>query len=117
MIMFQKMIRQLFSGECQLNSLRIDIADIDAYLYECLKLRDELSSSSTINQYQYPCKTLRNLRIYLKKVYFLEHLIEHVPSLEKLCVYFQDSLNIYPRSKAEIETLIQLNGLWFNKVR
>ncbi len=108
--MFQQFICQLFSVESQLSSLHLDITFIDHYLYEYLQ------SSNKPFSYQ-SCQTLRNLHIRLTYIYFLEYLIEYVPSLEKLCVYFDDSLDIYPRSEIQIRNLIQTNGNWFNKVR
>jgi hypothetical protein len=118
MIMFQELIRQLFSDQCRLTSLRLDIIYVDSYadLYPCLKSRDNLSLYPIINQYQSSCLTLRSLHIHLQYTYFFEHLIEYVPVLEKLYVYFQNSLYIRPRSSSDIETLIQTNGNWFNKV-
>jgi hypothetical protein len=114
-----KLIRQFFTNECRLISLRLDITcyrpQLD--LHRCLKPAGNISTNSTLEEYQPYCLTLRHLHIHLKHSCFLEHLIEHVPLLEELSVYFEDSLSIWPRSKVEIETLIQTSGNWFDKVR
>jgi hypothetical protein len=117
--MLQELVCQLFSSECGLTSLRLDIACNDSYvdLHQCLKPCNNLSSDPIFNQYQTPCLTLRRLQIHLEYTCFLEHLIEHIPFLEKLHVHFRNSLEFRPRSKIEVETLIQSNGNWSNKVR
>ncbi len=118
LIMFQEFIRQLFSSECGLTSLRLDLACDDSYLklHQCLKPRNNLSSHSIFKQYQSRCLTLRRLQIYLEYTCFFEHLVEHVPFLENLYVHFRKSLKIYPRTKIEAEMLIKSNRNWVNKV-
>lgn len=109
--MFQQLIYQLFSNQSQLISLHLDASSIHSYLYENLEPSNRLFSNHS------PCQTLRNLYIRLDDSYFLENLIEYVPSLQKLCVYFHKTLSIYPRSEIQIQNLIESNGNWFNKVR
>ena len=116
MIMFKELIRQIFSGESKLISLRLDLVCKDSYvdLHQCLKP----SSCSIFDKYQ-PCyySTLRRLHVHLEYTCFLEYLIEYVPVLEQLLVYFQHSLNIWRRPTLDMNTLIQTKGNWFNKVR
>ncbi len=119
LFLFQELIRQFFTSECGLTSLRLDIAcgDTQRDLHHCLKPPDTTSVYSIFEQYQPYCRTLRRLYIHLEYTCFLEHLVEHVPSLEELYTCFRHSLQISPRSEVEIETLIQSNGNWFTKVR
>lgn len=111
--MFQELICQLFSNECQLISLRLDLSCCyeNLNLHHCFKPFDDISTYSPY------CLTLRYLYIHLDYAYFLEHLVEHVPFLGKLCVSFKNSLNVDSRSSDGHEVLSQSNGSWFNKVR
>ena len=116
--MFKELIRQLFSGGSRLTSLRLDIVCNNSYvdLQQCLKPCNKLSSCSIFDKYQSYCMTLRRLHIHLQYTCFFEHLIEYVPALEQLSVYFRHSLNIWRRPLLDIDALIQTNGNWFNKV-
>jgi len=116
--MFKNLIRQLFSSESRLTSLRLDIFYVAFFvnLDQCLTTEYNLSSSVT-KQYQFSYHTLRCLYIRLKNTIVFEHIIEHVPNLETLYVCFKPSLMIWPRSESDIEALIRTNGNWFNKVR
>ena len=119
MNMFEHFLRELFSSQCQLNSLRLDIGsyyigyDID----HCKKLFSYSFQNSTSNEFQSYCTTLSRLHIHISYTYFLEHLIEHIPTLEQLSVKFNQTLDVEPRSLSFIEKLTQSNGNWFNKVR
>jgi len=117
--LFQELIRQFFTSECGLTSLRLNIACDDDHrdLHHCLKTSDDTSVYPIFEQHQPYCRTLRRLYIHLEYTCFLEHLIEHVPSLEELYICFRHSLEISPRSEVEVETLIQTNGNWFSKVK
>jgi hypothetical protein len=119
LFLFQELIRQFFTSECGLTSLRLNIACDDDHrdLHHCLKPLDGTSVHSIFEQHQPYCRTLRRLYIHLEYTCFLEHLIEHVPSLEELYICFRHTLETSPRSKVEVETLIQSNGNWFSKVR
>ncbi|CAF2739236.1 unnamed protein product [Rotaria sp. Silwood2] len=117
--MFKKLIRQFFSEKCQLIFLQLDIGDDDfpVNIHQCLTSSSNPCSSSVSNKTQYCCLTLRYLYIRLNYTCFLEHLIEYIPNIERLSVIFKQSMNIEPRSKSDIETLIKSNGNWFEKVR
>jgi len=117
--MFKQLIRQFFSDKCQLMFLRLDIAD-DApptNIHQCLILSSHPSTNSISNKIQYGCLTLRYLYIRIKYTCLLEHLIEHIPNIERLSVIFKQSMDIEPRSKSDMEILIKSNGNWFEKVR
>jgi hypothetical protein len=106
MTMFKELIRQIFSSESRLISLRLDLACKDSYvdLHQCLKP----SSCSIFDKYQPYCySTLRRLYVHLEYTCFLEHLIEYVPVLEQLSVCFQSTLKIWRRPTLDINTLIQ----------
>lgn len=105
----KQLIRQLFSNKSQLARLRLDISDDNApaNIHQCL----------TISSQHFYCLTLRHLYICLKYTCFLEHLIDHIPNIERLSVTFKRRMNFEPRSKSNIETLIKSNGNWFEKVR
>ncbi|CAF1435501.1 unnamed protein product, partial [Rotaria sordida] len=117
-IMFKKLICQLFSDKCQLISLQLDIADDNNPLniHQCFTLCSHPSSSSISNKIQYCCLTLRYLYVRLQYTSFLEHLIEHIPNIERLSVIFKNRMNLESRSRSDIETLIKSNGNWFEKV-
>ena len=113
--MFEHFLCQLFSDQCQLNSLRLDIGD---YTTEQFKIMGTDSYQNlTANQFQSSCTTLSRLYIRLQYTYLLEHLIECSPSLERLTVEFNRTLNIKPRSISFIKKLCKSNGNWCNKVR
>ncbi|CAF0998932.1 unnamed protein product [Rotaria sordida] len=116
-MMLKQLIRQIFSNKCQLTCLRLDIADDNSpiNIHQCLILSYR-STSSISNKMQYCCLTLRHLYICLKYTCFLEHLIEHIPNIERLSVTFKRRMDFEPRSKSNIETLIKSNGNWFEKV-
>ncbi|CAF4602510.1 unnamed protein product [Rotaria socialis] len=118
MVMFKKLINQLFSDDCRLTVLRLDIADDELYsnIHQCLILSSHPSTSSMSNKIQHSCLTLRSLYIRLEYTCFLEHLIERIPNIERLSVIFKESMNIEPRSKSDIEILMNSNGNWFEKV-
>ncbi|CAF4139762.1 unnamed protein product, partial [Rotaria magnacalcarata] len=112
--MFKHFLCQLFSSQCQLNSLRLDIGSYD--IDQCIKIFSDSYYNPISNQFQSSCMTLSRLYIRIKCTYFLEHLIEHIPALERLSVEFNKTLNIQPRSVSLIEQLCQSNGNWYNKV-
>ncbi|CAM4767439.1 unnamed protein product [Rotaria magnacalcarata] len=62
------------------------------------------------------CLTLRYLYIRIKYSCFLEHLIEHIPNIERLSVIFKRSINIESRSKSNMIISRKSNGNWFEKV-
>lgn len=113
----EELISELFSNESRLISLELDISCYDSSfdLHDCLKSRITRSSSS-IFQRRPSCLTLRRLYICIKYTCFLEYLIEYVPVLEQLSVYFDDSFNLWHGSAIGNDTL-QTYGNWFNKLR
>ena len=115
--MLKQLIRQFFSNKCQLTYLRLDIADDSSSvnIHQCLILSSHSSASSISNKMQYCCLMLRHLYICLKYTCFLEHLIEHIPNIERLSVTFKRWMDFELRSKSNIETLIKSNGNWFEK--
>ncbi|CAF4945078.1 unnamed protein product [Rotaria sp. Silwood1] len=115
---FKRFLRQLFSSQCQLNSLRLDIDNctIGYNTDECSELFSHSFHNSIFNEFQSYCTTLSRLHIHIKYTYFLEHLIEYTPALEQLSIKFNKTLNIEPRSESFIEKLSQSNEDWCNKV-
>ncbi|CAF3299899.1 unnamed protein product [Rotaria socialis] len=91
LLMFKDLLNEIFSEKCQLISLRLDIPRDHSYLniHQCL------SSSAISNtiKIQYCCMTLRYVDIRLHYACLIEHLIEHVPNLERLSVYLRESWN------------------------
>lgn len=115
--MLEELIRKLFSNQSRLISLQLDIAYDDSYgsLHRCLEPHITLASFSIFTR-RPSCLTLRCLYIHIEYTCFLERLIEYVPVLQQLSVCFRHSLRICERSTTDIDTLIQTNGKWFNKV-
>ncbi|CAF4865861.1 unnamed protein product, partial [Rotaria magnacalcarata] len=116
---FNRFLRQLFSSQCQLNSLQLDIGnyEIGYDTDECTELFSHSSQNPVFNEFPSFCTTLSRLHIHIKYTYLLEHLIEYTPALERLSIKFNESLDIEPRSGSFIEKLSQSNGDWCNKVR
>jgi hypothetical protein len=118
MNMIKQFLRQLFSAQCQLTSLRLDIGNEFRYggIHGCLTSNSDLFSNFIQCQLPSCCVTLRRLHIRLNQTCFLESLIEHVPNLEKMFVEFRSSLNNGSSWSSNVEILRQSNGNWFNKV-
>ncbi|CAF4964226.1 unnamed protein product, partial [Rotaria sp. Silwood1] len=114
---FKRFLRQLFSSQCQLNSLRLDIDNctIGYNTDECSELFSHSFQNSIFDEFQSYCTTLSRLHIHIKYTYFLEHLIEYTPALEQLSIKFNKTLNIEPRSESFVEKLSQSNEDWCNK--
>ncbi|CAM4786287.1 unnamed protein product [Rotaria magnacalcarata] len=91
LLMFKDLLNEIFSEKCQLISLRLDIPCDHSYLniYQCLSS----SAISNTSKIQYCCMTLRYVDIRLHYTCLIEHLIEHVPNLERLSVYLRESWN------------------------
>ncbi|CAF3971728.1 unnamed protein product, partial [Rotaria sp. Silwood1] len=117
MIILKQFLCQLFSGQCQLTTLRLDISNelMDGNIHRCLTSNSHLSSNFMRCQPQSCCMTLRRLFIRLKYTYFLESIIKHVPNLEQMSVQFDSSLRLDPLWKSNVETLRKSNRNWFNK--
>ncbi|CAF3811271.1 unnamed protein product [Rotaria sp. Silwood1] len=111
------MLCQIFSNQSQLTSLQIDMSKLSYEIHQSLKSHSYVLSNKISNEFQSYSITLRHLRIYLKHTCFLEDLIEYVPNLEQLSVYFHNFAihNDFLDSNINIPHLS--NGNWFNKVR
>ncbi|CAM4966703.1 unnamed protein product [Rotaria socialis] len=88
--MMGQLLCKIFSAQCQLKTLRLDISNVfkSGRTHQCLESKPYLSSDSTQHELQSYCMTLRYLYIRLNQTCFLENLIEHVPNLEQLSVEF-----------------------------
>ncbi|CAF3989632.1 unnamed protein product, partial [Rotaria sp. Silwood1] len=118
MNMIKQLLCQIFSAQCQLTYLRLDISNdrTDSNIHECLTSNSNLSSNLIQYQLHSCCMTLRRLHIRLNQSCFLENLIEHVPNLEQISVEFDYSLGSYALWQSNIELLRRSNGNWFNKI-
>ena len=119
MIVFKKFLYQLFSVQCQLTTLRLDVGNelMDGIIHRRLKSNSDLSSNFIPCQPQSCCRTLRRLFIRLKYTLFLEHIIAHVPNLEQMSIQFDSSLELDPLWKFHVETPRKSNRKWSNNVR
>ncbi|CAF3793008.1 unnamed protein product [Rotaria sp. Silwood1] len=113
--MFKQILCQIFSNQCQLTSLQLDIANLSYEIHQSLNSPDYLSSNKISNESQSYCITLRRLFIHLEYACFLEHLIEYVPNLEQLSIHFRNSLIDKYRLDSNIQIPKLSNGNWFNK--
>ncbi|CAF4342475.1 unnamed protein product, partial [Rotaria sp. Silwood2] len=118
MIILKQFLCQLFSVQCQLTTLRLDISNelVDGNIHRCLTSNSHLSSNFMRRQPQSCCMTLRRLFIRLKYTCFLKNIIKHVPNLEQMSVQFDSSLGLDPLWKSHVETLRKSNKNWSNKV-
>ncbi|CAF0967810.1 unnamed protein product, partial [Rotaria sordida] len=116
--MIKQLLCQLFSAQCKLKSLRLDISNEfrDGVIHHCLPSNSYHSSNFIQCQLQSCCTTLRRLHIRLNQTCFFENLIEYVPNLEEMSVEFDDTMGSYALRTLNIESLSQSNGNWFNKV-
>jgi hypothetical protein len=115
--MFKQLLCQIFSDQCQLTSLELDITKSFYSIHQCLNLHSHLQSNTISNEYQSGCLTLRRLCIHIDDKCFLEHLIEHTPNLEELSVRVRNFLINDDLPGSDTQALIKSNGNWFNKVR
>ncbi|CAF4333647.1 unnamed protein product, partial [Rotaria sordida] len=99
-MMLKQLIRQFFSNKCQLTYLQLDMADDNSSvnIRQCLILSSHSSPISISNKIQYCCLMLRYLYVCLKYTCFLEHLIEHIPNIERLSVTFKRWRDFEPRT-------------------
>ncbi|CAM4768236.1 unnamed protein product [Rotaria magnacalcarata] len=116
--LMKELVCRLFSSQCQLPSLRLDISSEFhcGTIHRCLSSNSDLSPSLIQDQVRSCNITLRRLHIRLNHSHFLESLIEYVPNLEQISVEFDSSLEFDTLWKANIEALRQSNENWFNKV-
>ncbi|CAF4155082.1 unnamed protein product, partial [Rotaria sp. Silwood2] len=92
--MVKEFIRNLFSVKCQLTSLNLDISNdrSTVNIHECFLSSSNISSNLINHDFVTHCTSLRYLHIHLIHGFFLEHIIERLPSLEILSVQFQSTL-------------------------
>lgn len=109
--MMKQLLGILFSGQCQLKSLQLDINNhfLDNDIHHCLTSHYDPSTDC--------CFTLRHLDVRIKCTCFLENLIERVPNLERLSVHFQSSLDFDSLWQTNLDISEQSNENWFSKVR
>ncbi|CAF2106113.1 unnamed protein product, partial [Rotaria magnacalcarata] len=112
MRMIKQLICQLFSSQCHLTSLRMDLGHylIDVDIDECL------ISNSVDYQHQSFCLTLRRLYIRIGNSWFLENIISQIPNLEQMSVQFHTTLRFDLSWKSNVEIMKQSNGNWLNKL-
>jgi hypothetical protein len=117
--MIKQFLCQLFSAQCKLTSLRLDISNEfrDGFIHQCLQSNSYHSSNFIQYQVQSCCITLRRLHIRLNHTCFLENLIKYVRNLEEMSVEFDYTMSSYVLQTSNIESLSQSNENWFNKVR
>ena len=119
LLMVEELFRRLFSPQCQLRTLRLDIDYIltNSTLRSCLQGNSSLSTNFIQHQLEFCCVTLRQLHIRVICTFVLENLVQRLPNLEKLSVEFDFSLGFDSSGKWNVNTLKQSNENWFNKVR
>ncbi|CAF3326532.1 unnamed protein product [Rotaria socialis] len=117
MVMFEKFLCKIFSGQCQLISLHLDISEASPSIHQCLKSHSStFSSNNIVDLFHSNCLTLRYLHIRSRYPCFLEHLIEHVPNLEQLTICFQYLRMDFVEGYSNIQKLVTSNVNWSNKV-
>ncbi|CAF1400525.1 unnamed protein product [Rotaria sordida] len=116
--MIKQLVCRLFSVQCQLKSLRLDIGNdfINGSVHTCLASNSYFSSNFIQYKLESCCMTLHRLDIRLICTDVLENLIEHLSNLEQISVEFVFSLGFNLSWKWNVETLKQSNENWFNKI-
>ncbi|CAF1298954.1 unnamed protein product, partial [Adineta steineri] len=114
--MFQQLLCQIFSEQCQLTSLKLDIKEIIDRVNQCLKSHSSLRSKTVSDGLQSYCTTLRQLDIHLNDADFLEDIIERIPNVEQLSVDLKRLQRSWNSTNYELQNLILPDGNWFNKV-
>ncbi|CAF3645100.1 unnamed protein product [Rotaria socialis] len=108
--MMKQLFGLLFSGQCQLKSLQLDINNhfLNKDIHHCLTSHYDRSMDR--------CFTLRHLDVRIACTCLLENLIERVPNLERLSVHFHSSLDFDSLWETNPDRLEQSNENWFNKI-
>ncbi len=114
--MFEQLLCQIFSDQCQLISLKLNIKEIIDSIDQCLKSHPSLPSKTVSDGLQSYCTTLRHLDIHLNDADFLEDIIERIPNVEQLSVDLKQLQRYRNPTDSELQSLILPNGNWFNKV-
>ena len=116
-MLFQQLLHQMFSNESQLVSLQLSVAHLPLDDHEVLREAPHPSSNTILNHVHAACISLRRLQIHLKYGCLLEDLINHVPNLEQLLVWFENRLERKYEYRPTITSNLPASGLWFEKVR
>ncbi|CAF2149370.1 unnamed protein product [Rotaria magnacalcarata] len=115
--MFEQLLSQIFSGQCQLTSFHLNMTTSRSAIHHCLKsYRSHLPSTTISDGFQYYCVSLRRLYLQLEYTCFLEHLIDHVPNLEHLSTVFSQLRRDGELYDSNFPRPILSNESWFNKV-
>ncbi|CAF1409558.1 unnamed protein product [Rotaria magnacalcarata] len=114
--MFKQFLCQIFSEQCKLIYLTLDISHSDYDIHQCLKSPSHFRLNTISDGSQLYCVTLRCLKIHLDCACFLEDLIEHVPNLEQLSIHCECLERHSQFSSSNVQISIIPNGNWFNKV-
>ena len=111
--MLKELVCQLFSDQCHLESLQLDISNElkNHDIHRCF------ASNSIAYDRPSPCVTLRRLYIRIDRAYFFESLIERVPNLEELSVECHSSLEFKALQELNVEILRKSNDNWLHKVK
>ncbi len=81
--MIRQLLYQLFSGQCNLKSLQLDISNDfkNGVIHRCFASNSYDSSNSIGYEHRSSCVTLRRLHIRINQAYFFENMIERVTNL------------------------------------
>lgn len=115
--MFEQFLCQIFSQQCQLTYLTLDISDLYGNINQCLKSSSDFRLNINADGSQFYCLTLRHIKIRLNYTCFLEDLIERVPNLVQLSIDCKNLERHYGFSDGDVQNLLRSHGNWFNKVR
>ncbi|CAF3869168.1 unnamed protein product [Rotaria sp. Silwood1] len=118
--MIKQLVCQLFSEQCQLKSLRLDISDefINTDIHTCLASNSYLSSNFIRYQPQSCCMTLRRLfiRLNLKtcicgdmEFFYLKWLLNNLNYVEKLQVHLKSDQLLETRCQIIWKSVIDAN--------
>ncbi|CAF0880525.1 unnamed protein product [Rotaria sordida] len=93
-LMFREFVHKLLSDKCKLISLDLDMSNDNTTvnIHQCFSLYSDIYLKKITNKFVTSCTSLRYLSIHLIYGYFLENIIEHIPSLEILSVIFKNTL-------------------------
>lgn len=108
LILLKSFLHHLFSNDCILISLELNLA---------FHLREEFSSLKFYDKYSSCCLTLRHLYLHLVYICVLDDIIQCVPSLETLRISCQDSIKVEPYEFEQAVMLFQSDTNWKYKVR
>lgn len=108
LILLKSFLHHLFSNDCILISLELNLA---------FHLREEFRSLKFYDKYSSCCLTLRHLYLHLVYICVLDDIIQCVSSLETLRISCQDSIKVEPYEFEQAVMLFQSDTNWKYKVR